>query len=81
MYIEFYALVNEMSLRDAKKMVYAFNKSNLEKTDNPLESILFYYAISTENYLGKNAAKQHYQTYIQKFPEGNYINLVKNKIE
>ncbi len=80
-YIEFYALVNEMSLRDAKKMVYAFNKSNLEKTDNPLESILFYYAISTENYLGKNAAKQHYQTYIQKFPEGNYINLVKNKIE
>jgi len=73
-------MFNAMSLADAKKLAYSYAKVLTEK-DELNDSYLFYLALSTESYLGKNLAKVHYQEYMIKHPKGNQINLVKSRIQ
>jgi len=74
------ALFNSMGLADTKKLAYSYAKLLTEK-DEMNEPYLFYLALSTENYLGKNLAKVHYQEYLIKHPKGSHINLVKSRIQ
>ena len=75
-----YALVNEMPLKESKKLSFGWAKNNYELNKNS-EGNLFYMALCTENYLGKNAARGYYKDYLLTFPQGRYGPFSKTKLE
>jgi len=76
----FLALVNTLPLKDLKKMAFAYSYDKSEKNVES-ESILFYTALITDNYLGKSASKSYYQDYDTKFPNGTFKRFVKTKLQ
>jgi beta-barrel assembly-enhancing protease len=64
---------------DIKKMLFGYIKLNLEDTKDT-DDFYFYYARTTETYLGKESGKLVYSKYLDKFPNGKNINYVKTKL-
>jgi beta-barrel assembly-enhancing protease len=75
-----YALLNNISLKDSKKLAFEYTRLRDEKYSGK-ENILFYMAVNTENYLGKVAARNYYRDYQIKYPQGRYGNFVKTKLQ
>jgi len=76
---KFYSLINEMPLKEAKKLSYAWTKSVFEKNPNS-ERLLFYFALNVESFLGKSAARDYYKEYASKFPNGEFISFINTKL-
>jgi Zn-dependent protease with chaperone function len=80
---DFYRLfsaINQMSLKDTKKLAYAYVRQKSDQYPDK-EPILFYLALNTDNYLGKNAARNYYRDYLQKYPNGTYSAATKIKLQ
>jgi Zn-dependent protease with chaperone function len=75
-----YLLYDKMTLKDSKQLAYAFLRSREDKIDN-LETPFFYLAVTTENYLGKIAARDFYKRYESRFPNGSQMSYVKTKTQ
>ena len=69
-------LFEKVDMSACKKLSYGFSKTISERFGMQ-ESILFYLALTTERYLGKNAAFPHYNKYILEYPVGKFIAFVK----
>jgi Zn-dependent protease with chaperone function len=61
-----------------KKLIYGYAKKLVEETPN--EDNYFYYALINESYLGKQTAQIIFQNMLNKFPNGKYALVVKQKL-
>jgi hypothetical protein len=75
-----YMIFDKMNLKECKQLAYAFLRSKEEKIEN-FDTPFFYLALSVENYLGKVAARDFYKRYDTRFPEGQHISFVRNKLK
>lgn len=77
---ETHAFLNQLTISDLKKMAYGYMKAHAEQMTG-IEDFAFYQALLTDNYLGKEAATAYYKQYSDKYPDGKYIAIVKNKLK
>lgn len=70
--------LSKLSATDLRKMAYGYMKNHSEAL-NPFEDYVFYQALLTESYLGKEAAYSYYTKYSTTYPNGKYITIVKKK--
>ena len=79
-YSKLYCLLNNAGLRDLRTMAYSFGKKHIEKL-NKNDEFYYYYALSSEMFLGKEAAGILYKKYSLIFPQGRFINAVNSKLK
>lgn len=75
-----YSLIMQIPLKDLKKMAYGYTTTQAESFPKH-DGLQFYHALSSELYLGKSAARINYLDYTRQFPQGNYINYSKKKLQ
>ncbi len=78
-YFWLYTLVKRLDIPQAKKLSFSFAKLASERFKEN-ENTLFYMGLTTENYLGKNAAYTYYNKYLTQYPQGNFTPFVKSKL-
>jgi len=79
-FFKLYAIFSEANISQAQKLSYSFTKKmHKQFPDSP--ELLFYTAVNTEKYVGKNAAYSYFSKYKKQYPEGTFIPFVKKKIK
>ena len=73
------AIVENLDVTEAKKMSYGNAKILSEELPSN-ELSLFYMALNTEHYLGKNASFNYYNKYLKTYPNGQYVAFVNNRL-
>jgi Zn-dependent protease with chaperone function len=74
-----YTLLKKTDIPQTKKLSYSFAKITSERFKES-EPALFYLGLTTENYLGKNAAYAYYSKYLAQYPQGSFTPFVKSKL-
>lgn len=70
--------LSKLSSTDLRKMAYGYMKNKSEVLSS-YEDFVFYQALLTDSYLGKEAAYSYYTKYATTYPNGKYTTLVKKK--
>jgi Zn-dependent protease with chaperone function len=78
-YIKLNTFLSKPGISEYKKLSYTFLKTRYEKFKNE-DDYVFYHALITEQYLGKEPATLFYRQYAAKFPSGNNIIFVNRKL-
>lgn len=77
-YLRTRSVIQNLDISNTKKLSYGYVKS-LSTDLKDSEYSLFYMALNTEQYLGKNASFSYYKDYLKKYPSGRYVEFVKNR--
>jgi beta-barrel assembly-enhancing protease len=78
-YTRFLYFINNIGLKEIKEAYYSISKSLVER-DEKHDDLYFYFILSAENYIGKDATRFIYMRYKTLFPDGKYILFVENKL-
>lgn len=78
-YILLNTFLSKPGISEYKKLSYTFLKTRYEKFKAE-DDFVFYHALITEQYLGKEPATLFYRQYATKFPSGNNIIFVNRKL-
>ncbi len=79
-FFKLYAIFSEADISQAQKLSYSFTKKmHKQFPDSP--ELLFYTAINTDKYVGKNAAYSYFSKYQKQYPNGSFMPFVKKKIK
>ena len=73
------AIIEKLDVTAAKKLSYG-NAKILSEALSSNEVSLFYMALNTEHYLGKNASFTYYNKYLKTYPEGRFVEFVNNRL-
>lgn len=73
------AIIEKLDVTAAKKLSYGNAKILYEALESN-EVSLFYMALNTEHYLGKNASFTYYNKYLKTYPEGRFVEFVNNRL-
>jgi hypothetical protein len=74
------AIIENLDVTAAKKLSYG-NAKILSDELPSNELTLFYMALNTEHYLGKNASFTYYNKYLKTYPNGQYVTFVNNRLD
>lgn len=79
LYLRIQSIIEKMDATKCKKLSYGYAKKMTDTPDAD-ELYLFYLALNTEHFLGKNASFTYYSKYAKAFPNGIFIQFVNNKL-